>query len=85
MAIQLPVKSKLDRLKGNVDAQELKLEDAVRSLKTEKSKIGTTEDKISAQDRVWDMLEGIIGLMDDLLSSYKEYTKELERLARKKS
>ena len=89
----LPRKSKLDILKGNVEAQERRLREAFstfEALKTHlSSDLQTSEIIISKElegqqtSSSWDMLERIIGLEGDLLSSYREYSKELEKRVKK--
>jgi hypothetical protein len=66
---------KLEKLKGNVDAQEAKLEEALSSLAAAKAELGEGADR----EPIWEMLERIIALEDDLLRSYREYTQELEK------
>lgn len=80
---ELPAKTRLDKLKSNVDAQELRLEEALTSFREAKSKSGHSEDSALPSKQASEMLERIIVLMDDLISSYKEYTQELERSQKK--
>jgi len=96
----LPKKSKLEILKGNVDAQESRLQEALDSF--EAAKVPSQEERqqtpvpASSSEGVvnlksinqqmqssWDMLERIIGLEGDLLTSYREYTRELEKHVKK--
>jgi hypothetical protein len=71
---------RLEKLKGNVDAQEARLEEALSSLAAAKAELEEGADR----EPVWEMLERIIALEDDLLRSYKEYTQELEKKRTKK-
>jgi hypothetical protein len=66
---------RLEKLKSNVDAQESRLEEALSSLAAVKAELQEGADR----EPVWEMLERIIALMDDLLGSYREYTQELEK------
>ena len=97
----MPKKSKLEILKGNVDAQELRLQEALNSLEAAKTPVQDEQQRqtsvpSSSSESVvnlesssqqvpssWDMLERIIGLEVDLLTSYREYTKELEKRVKK--
>ena len=85
----LPKKSKLEILKGNVDAQELRLQEALNSLEAAKTHpqdnnklpflphLKYWESRVGQQmSSSWDMLERVIGLEGDLLTSYREYTRE---------
>jgi hypothetical protein len=91
----LPKKSKLEILKGNVDAQELRLQEALNSLEAAKTHTQdeqqvpapyhSSDSDINREagshqiSSSWDILERIIGLEGDLLSSYREYAGELEK------
>lgn len=88
----LPRKTKLDVLKSNVEAQELRLQEAFSTFEASKSHAAggqqTTENLVDSPDNSqtpssWDMLERIIGLEGDLLSSYREYSRELEKRVKK--
>jgi len=88
----LPKKTKLDALKGNVEAQEQRLQEAFNTFEAAKSQASienvayenaASQESESPQSSSWDMLEKIISLEGDLLSSYREYTKELEKRVRK--
>jgi hypothetical protein len=87
----LPTKTKLDKLKANVDAQELRLEDGVKMLNEAKKNESETAEKgsesagFAGANSEWDALERVIGLMDDLLNSYRSYTKELEKSNKSRS
>lgn len=72
-----------------MDAQELRLQEALNSLEAAKTRVQGQEAP-SADDGIdqqmsssWDMLERIVGLEGDLLSSYREYTRELEKRTKK--
>ena len=74
----MPTKTKLDKLRSNVQAQESRLEEAIKSLKAVKqASDGPAES--SASDPHWDALERIVGLMEDLLVSYRTYTEALQK------
>lgn len=78
----MPVKTKLDQLKGNVEAQESRLEEGMKMLNEAKKESEQETAEKQQQPSVsseWDALERVIGLMDDLLNSYRTYTKELEK------
>lgn len=89
MRNQLPTKTKLDKLKMNVEAQESRLEEGLKMLnEVKKSNDAGTGQKSAEQglspssgtiNSEWDALERVIGLMDDLLNSYRTYTKELDK------
>ncbi len=96
----MPKKSKLEILKGNVDAQELRLQEALNSLETAKTpvqneqqqtpvltssseSVGNLESSSQQTPSSWDMLERVVGLEGDLLTSYREYTRELEKRVKK--
>jgi hypothetical protein len=78
----LPVKTRLDQLKGNVVAQESRLEEGMKMLNESKKydspEPGSNERKLDTGSD-WEALERVIGLMDDLLISYRSYTKEIEK------
>ena len=81
-----------------MDAQELRLQEALNSLEATKTN-AQDEQQVPAPyssnsdinrevdshqiSSSWDMLERIIGLEGDLLSSYREYTGELEKHVKK--
>jgi hypothetical protein len=85
----LAKKTKLDLLKGNVNAQESRLRAALDSLRI--ARVQSVEDSSSLNEpplsqspqSSWDMLERIVGLEEDLLTSYREYTRELEKHLKK--
>ncbi len=52
-------------------------------LNAAKKKALAKESSSSAQYSEWDALERVIGLMDDLLASYRKYTSELEKKTKK--
>ena len=87
----MPRKTKLDVLKNNVEAQELRLQEAFSTFEASKSHPSdqqTPENPVDSPDSQqtpssWDMLERIIGLEGDLLSSYREYSRELEKRVKK--
>ena len=82
-----------------MDAQELRLQEALNSLeaaKTVQDEQQQTPVPISSSESIenlesssqqmpssWDMLERVIGLEGDLLTSYREYTRELEKRVKK--
>ena len=96
----MPSKSKLEQLKGNVTAQEARLEEAMKILNEAKNNNNKNEvipntsgdqtqnsgeynnNRSNNLISEWDALERVIGLMDDLLTSYRNYSKELEKKAR---
>jgi hypothetical protein len=71
----LSAKPRIEQLKGNVQAQETKLDQEMKMLNAAKKKTGQASE--------WDALEKVIRLMDDLLTSYRKYTVELEKKAKK--
>jgi hypothetical protein len=84
----LPDKARIEQLRANVKAQESRLEEGIRMLneskKKEQSKVTTatassSSNKQPSQSSEWDPLERVIGLMDDLLTSYRRYSSELEK------
>jgi hypothetical protein len=89
MRNQLPTKTKLDKLKMNVEAQESRLEEGLKMLNEAKKNTNdpgtgqkSAEQGVSSTGTInseWDALERVIGLMDDLLNSYRTYTKELDK------
>ncbi|MHB1908417.1 MAG: hypothetical protein ACYCQJ_06045 [Nitrososphaerales archaeon] len=70
-------KPKLEQLKGNVDAQESRLEEGIKMLSEARNKPRNSEQTLVNPE--WDSLERVIGLMDDLINSYRAYTVELEK------
>ena len=79
-------KPRLDQLKGNVETQESKLEQGIKMLNVAKKKTSyrnVSGSQKSGEDSEWTALENVIGLMDDLLTSYRKYTDELERKTKK--
>ncbi len=80
---ELSSKPRLEQLKGNVVAQESKLEQGMKMLNVAKKKALSGSQTKAGEDSEWKALENVIGLMDDLLTSYRKYTDELERKAKK--
>jgi hypothetical protein len=87
--IDLSSKPRIEQLRANVKAQEIKLEQVVKMLgaskkkaKNEKdqSKTLRTDGSSKGQTSEWDALEKVIGLMDHLLTSYRRYSFELEKI-----
>ena len=70
-------KPKLEQLKGNVDAQESRLEEGISMLSGARDKPRNLEQTLVNPQ--WDSLERVVGLMDDLINSYRAYTIELEK------
>jgi hypothetical protein len=71
-----------------VKAQETKLEEGIKMLNASKKKeqtkvtvasTGSSPSRQANQASEWDALERVIGLMDDLLTSYRKYSSELEK------
>ncbi len=87
MRNQLPTKTRLEKLKMNVEAQESRLEEGLKMLNEAKKNSDAGTGQKSVEQNVssgsinseWDALERVIGLMDDLLNSYRTYTKELDK------
>ncbi len=83
-SVSTRTKTRLDQLKSNVQTQESKLDEGIKMLnaakKREQSKPASVSySKQSSQTSEWDALERVIGLMNDLLTSYRKYSAELER------
>ena len=78
-------KAKIEQLKANVEAQESRLEEGIKMLNAAKKKeppktpTAASYSQQSRQPSEWDPLERVIGLMDDLLTSYRKYSAELEK------
>ncbi|MDH2900388.1 MAG: hypothetical protein PXY39_05405 [archaeon] len=78
-------KAKIEQLRANVEAQESRLEEGIKMLNAARKK-GPPKAPTPAsyspqtnQPSEWDPLERVIGLMDDLLTSYRKYSAELEK------
>lgn len=80
-------KPRIDQLKGNVQAQESRLEQGIKMLNVTRKKAlaKNVSSTLSQAGEIseWDALEKVIGLMDDLLTSYRKYTVELEKKTKK--
>lgn len=78
-------KAKIEQLKANVEAQESRLEEGIKMLNASKKKepsrapTAASYSQQTSQPSEWDPLERVIGLMDDLLTSYRKYSSELEK------
>ena len=85
--MSLPTKPSLSKLKARVEAQESKLKEGMKVLNAarkgqSKGASPSAGSQQTDQTTGWNHLERVIGQMDDLLISYKEYSSELERRLR---
>jgi len=74
----LPQKYKrLEKLKSNVQAQESKLLEALGQMQRTHKENGNVAQGATVQR--WEGVDKVVAVMEDLLSSYRKYTEELER------